>query len=158
MSFRPTSAAAERSRMRLIVLQALVLSLFATLLVRLWYLQVASGDDYRAKAASQSVREVVVQPDRGLIVDAEGRPLVANRSSWVVSIDRTTLGQMSSDEQDVLLERVAKALHHKLKDVQGRLLNCGTEGSVAGTCWNGSPFQPVPGHDQVDQPTPQLIR
>ncbi|MDO7869078.1 penicillin-binding protein 2 [Nocardioides jiangxiensis] len=158
MNSRPTSAAAERSRMRLVVLQALVLALFSTLLVRLWYLQVASGDDYRAKAASQSVREVVVQPDRGLIVDAQGRPLVANRSSWVVSIDRTTLGQLSTDEQDLLLERVAKALHHKVKDVRARLLNCGTEGSVAGTCWNGSPFQPVPVDDDVDQQTAQLIR
>ena len=75
----------EKSRLRLIVVQALVFSLFATLFARLWFLQVASGEDYQAKAASQSVREIVVQPDRGLIVDAQGRPLVANRSSWVVS-------------------------------------------------------------------------
>jgi penicillin-binding protein 2 len=158
MMYRPTSAAAQRSRLRLVVLQALVLSLFATLLVRLWYLQVASGEDYRAKAASQSVREVVVQPDRGLIVDTQGRPLVANRSSWVVSIDRTTLAQMSQDQQDVLVDRVARAVHRKPDAIRARLLNCGTQGAVAGTCWNGSPFQPVPVDDDVDQQTAQLIR
>ncbi len=158
MMFRPTSAAAQRSRLRLVVLQALVLSLFATLLVRLWYLQVATGDDYRAKAANQSVREVVVQPDRGLIVDTQGRPLVANRSSWVVSIDRTTLARMSEDQQQLLVDRVGRALHRKPAAVRARLLNCGTEGAVAGTCWNGSPFQPVPVDDDVDQKTAQLIR
>jgi penicillin-binding protein 2 len=158
MMYRPTSAAAQRSRLRLVVLQALVLSLFATLLVRLWYLQVATGDDYRAKAANQSVREVVVQPDRGLIVDTQGRPLVANRSSWVVSIDRTTLSQMSEDQQELLIGRVAHALHRKAKAIRARLLNCGTEGAVAGTCWNGSPFQPVPVDDDVAQKTAQLIR
>ena len=47
----PTS---EKSRLRLIVVQALVFSLFATLFARLWFLQVASGEDYQAQAASQS--------------------------------------------------------------------------------------------------------
>jgi penicillin-binding protein 2 len=82
-----------------VVIQALVFSLFATLLVRLYYLQVVSGDHYAAQAASQSVREVVVQPQRGLIVDDMGRPLVTNRTSWVVSIDRGTLAKLSDDEQ-----------------------------------------------------------
>jgi penicillin-binding protein 2 len=161
MSTRPLSpqqSAAQRSRLRLVVVQALVLSLFATLLVRLWYLQVASGDDYRAKAASQSVRQVVVQPDRGLIVDDQGRPLVANRSSWVVSLDRTTVGGLSEGDQELLLERVAKALDTKASSVKARLLDCGTPGAVSGTCWNGSPYQPIPLDDDVEQPVAQLIR
>ena len=91
----PDGAALDtRSRLRLLVIQALVFSLFATLFVRLYYLQVVSGDDYHAQAANQSVREIVVQPQRGLIVDAQGRPLVANRMSWVVSVDRTLLGKL----------------------------------------------------------------
>ena len=63
------STGENRSRLRLVVIQALVFSLFATLLVRLYYLQVVSGEEYAAQAASQSVREIVVQPQRGLIVD-----------------------------------------------------------------------------------------
>ncbi len=66
-------------RLRLIVIQALVLSLFVTLFARLYYLQVVGGDGYQAQAADQSVRDIVVQPQRGLVVDAMGRPLVANR-------------------------------------------------------------------------------
>ena len=92
-----------RSRLRLVVIQALVFSLFATLLVRLYYLQVVGGEHYAEQAASQSLREVVVQPQRGLIVDDMGRPLVANRTSWVVSIDRGTLAKLSEDEQRALL-------------------------------------------------------
>ena len=59
--------------LRLVVIQALVFSLFATLFVRLYYLQVVSGETYHARAASQSLRDIVVQPERGLIVDAQGR-------------------------------------------------------------------------------------
>src|SRR4051794_5421109 len=87
-------------RNRLWVIQVLVLMLFLTLLGRLWYLQVSSGDDYKAKAADQSIREVVVQPARGLIVDDMGRPLVANRTSWVVTVDRTLLNRLEDDQQD----------------------------------------------------------
>ncbi len=137
--------------MRLIVIQCLVLSLFGTLFARLWYLQVAGGEAYQARAASQSVREIVLQPDRGLIVDAQGRPLVANRSSWVVSVDRTTLGKLPDDEADTLLRRLSRAVEVKPKRIRAMLLDCGRTGSVAGTCWNGSPYQPVPIADDVDQ-------
>jgi len=54
----------ERGRLRVLVIQVLVFSLFATLFARLYYLQVVTGADYRTQAASQSVREVVVQPQR----------------------------------------------------------------------------------------------
>ena len=144
---RPTNA--RTSRLRLIVVQALVFSLFATLLARLWYLQVLSGDSFQAQAASQGVREIVVQPHRGLIVDAQGRPLVANRTSWVVSVDRTMLGKMPNEQQELLLQRLANALHTNKPAVQGRLLNCGDSGSERGTCWNGSPYQPVPVAEDV---------
>ena len=81
---RTGRAATSSGRLRLVVVQALVFSLFATLFVRLYYLQVIGGESYQAQAANQSVRDIVVQPQRGLIVDDQGRPLVTNRTSWVV--------------------------------------------------------------------------
>ena len=120
------------SRLRLIVLQALILSLFATLLVRLWYLQVDQGPTYTAKAASQSVRTVTVQPDRGLIVDDMGRPLVTNRKVWVVSIDKNTLAKLDSDDQPELLTRVSKATGVPVAEIQQSVDD-----------WNGSRYEPV---------------
>lgn len=134
------SASNRTSRLRLIVLQALVFSLFATLGVRLWYLQVAHGSSYRAQAASQSVREVVQQPTRGLIVDDMGRPLVSNRTAWVVSIDKTTLGNLSEGDQGTLLKRVAKVTGEKVGAIKKTL-----------STWNGSAYQPVPIAEDVKQ-------
>ena len=146
---RPT--ASQKSRLRLIVVQVLVLSLFVTLFARLWYLQVASGEHYQAQAASQSVRDVVVQPARGLIVDDMGRPLVANRSTWVVSVDRTLLGKLSSARRTSMLHSLARVVKAKYADIVARTLVCGDPGSVSGTCWNGSPYQPVPVARDVPQ-------
>ncbi|HEX6151452.1 penicillin-binding protein 2 [Nocardioides sp.] len=142
-----------RSRLRLVVIQALVFSLFATLFVRLYYLQVVSGDEYHAQAADQSVREIVVQPQRGLVVDAQGRPLVANRASWVVSIDRTMLDKLTVRQQRVLLDRVGGATGQPRGRIQRQLVTCGDDGSVPGVCWNGSPYQPVPIAQDVPQRT-----
>lgn len=134
----------NKSRLRLVVLQALVFSLFATLLVRLYYLQVVEADTYQGKAAAQSVREIVVQPQRGLIVDDQGRPLVTNRLSWVVSLDRTLLGKMTEEERRTLVTRVSRAIDVPVRRIERKLMLCGDDGAVAGLCWNGSPYQPVP--------------
>ena len=144
LSGRLSASQTTKSRLRLLVIQALVFSLFLTLFARLYYLQVVGGDAYHAQAASQSVREVVVQPQRGLIVDDMGRPLVANRPSWVVSVDRTMLDKMSQGERTRLVERLATAVGERPATLRKRLVTCGDAGSVTGVCWNGSPYQPVP--------------
>jgi penicillin-binding protein 2 len=137
-------ASSERSRLRLVVVRVLVFSLFATLFARLYYLQVVSGEAYHARAASQSLREVVVQPQRGLIVDDQGRPLVANRTAWAVSVDRNVLGKLSARDRTVVLERLATAVATPVHRLRQALVICGDPGSVRGRCWNGSPYQPVP--------------
>jgi penicillin-binding protein 2 len=134
------NATAKTSRLRLIVLQALVFSLFATLLVRLYYLQVVTGDTYSAKAASQSVREVVTQPARGLIVDDMGRPLVTNRKAWVVEVDKNVLAELAPGDRAELLARVAKATKVSVADIQKALAD-----------WNGSRYQPVPIAEDVPE-------
>lgn len=134
----------QKSRLRLVVVQALVFSLFATLFVRLYYLQVVGGEGYQAQAANQSVRDIVVQPQRGLIVDDQGRPLVANRTSWVISIDRNLVDKLGERQRTELIRRVSVVVDETPEAVEERLVTCGHEGSIRGTCWNGSPYQAVP--------------
>jgi penicillin-binding protein 2 len=110
----------HKSRLRLFVMQILFVTLFLTLFARLWYLQVFTGDEYQAKAAEQSVREVVVQPARGLIVDAMGRPLVANRTSWVVSVDRTVVDRLAVADREALLRKLATAVKKPYADLVAR--------------------------------------
>src|SRR3954452_14562013 len=147
--YRPN--ASEKSRLRLFVVQAMVLALFLTLFARLWYMQVLTGEGYRAAAAEQSVRDVVVQPARGLIVDDLGRPLVANRSSWVVSIDRTLVSKLPADQREATLKKLARVVKGPYAKITARTLVCGQPGAESGTCWNGSPYQPVPVARDVPQ-------
>ncbi len=141
----------DHRRRRLLVVRALVLSLFITLLARLWFLQVAAGDEYQERASENAVREVITPPERGLIVDAEGRPLVASRISWVVTADRTTLDAMESRHRSRVLHRLADVSGLDYGKLVARTLRCGEEGAPEPpVCWNGSPYQPVPVAEDVD--------
>jgi len=133
-----------RSNLRLLVLGVLVLSLMLTLSARLFFLQVISGSEYRDKAQSNTVREVVNPAVRGLILDQAGRPLVSNRTSLVVTVDRAVLGRQP-DDGTAVINRLADALQTTPEDISDRLKPCGTEGAKPPpVCWNGSTYQPVP--------------
>lgn len=141
-----------RSGLRLVVLQVLVLSLFATLLARLWYLQVAGGDTYQAAAVSNTVRDISIQAPRGLIVDAMGRPLVANRTAWEVTVDRNVLGKLSASTRQAVLARLGTLLGMTGRQIVRRTKICGEPGAApAPLCWNGSPYQPEPVATDVSQ-------
>lgn len=147
----------ERSNLRLIVLGILIFSLFMTLISRLFYLQVMEGDEYRAAAANNSVREVVEPAVRGLILDQAGRPLVSNRTSIVVTIDRQELNQQD-EKGDLVIRRLAKILGITPESISERLLPCGTEGAPKPPiCWNGSTYQAVPVASDVDPQTALTI-
>jgi penicillin-binding protein 2 len=63
---------------RVAVLAALTLAIFAVLFLRLWALQVLSGDKYLAAANDNRVRTLHLEAPRGPILDTNGHVLVRN--------------------------------------------------------------------------------
>jgi penicillin-binding protein 2 len=135
----------DRSRLRLVILQVLVLSLLATLIARLWYVEVHQGATYRALAADVQIRHVVTTPVRGQILDDEGRPLVSNRTTLVLTLDRSVLNTRTSAQQKAELAALAAQLKEGPAAILAQITPCGSPGAAKPpVCWNGSPFQPVP--------------
>ena len=64
--------------LRVAVLGFLALTVFAVLFLRLWALQVLSGDKYLRQANDNRVRTVPIDAQRGLVLDRNGRVLVRN--------------------------------------------------------------------------------
>ena len=71
----PLHAAARAPRRRA---AALALAIFAILFLRLWALQVLSGDRYLNAAQDNQLRTVPVEAARGSIVDRSGNTIVSN--------------------------------------------------------------------------------
>ena len=72
--------------LRVGILGAITLAVFAALFLRLWALQVLSGDKYLVAARENQVRTVRVEAPRGPIVDRNGRPLVTNVPGTTVQL------------------------------------------------------------------------
>jgi penicillin-binding protein 2 len=140
----------ERSRLRLVVVQVLVLSLLLTLLGRLWYLQVLAAENYVRAAAENRTREIITPAARGMILDSRGRPLARNRTALVVSISRTEMLRQR-DGGRALVAKVAEVIDQPFQDVWEKTRLCGTPGAPEPPkCWNGSPYQPIPVTDEAD--------
>ena len=140
----------ERSRLRLVVVQVLVLSLLATLLGRLWYLQVLASESYQAAATENGTREIITPAARGMILDSRGRPLARNRTALVVSISRTAMLR-ESDGGRALVAKVARVIGEPVEAVWEKTRLCGSEGALpAPRCFNGSPYQPIPLTDEAN--------
>jgi len=141
----------ERSSLRLAVLGVLIVSLLVTMVGRLFFLQVVSADVYTQKADANQNRYVVTPATRGLILDQLGRPLVSNRTSLVVSVDRTVLADQK-DKGVAVLTRLARALGSTYTALSYRLELCGPQAhEKPPICWNGSPFQPIPVAKDISQ-------
>lgn len=91
---RDTPAAARRRlgrydsrRLRISILGVIGLALLATLVVRLWYLQVVTSEQFVAQAVGNIIRTVPEPAPRGRIFDVTGRELVGNRIVNVVTMD-----------------------------------------------------------------------
>lgn len=138
------------ARRRLVIVYVLVAGLLISLGGRLWYLQVMTGVSYASAAAQDQTRTVIVPSIRGGILDDVGQPLVNNKTSLVVSVNRAELLDQA-DGGVAVLHRLAKLLHMDYGVIQQRIRLC-TPG-VSQPCWQGSPYQPIP----VDQHAPDTV-
>jgi penicillin-binding protein 2 len=72
--------------LRISILTGLAIAIFSVLFLRLWYVQVLSGDRYRNQANDNRIREIRVQAPRGDILDRNGKVLVANQTQLAIQV------------------------------------------------------------------------
>src|SRR4051794_29163538 len=116
--------------LRISILTGLAIAIFSVLFLRLWYVQVLSGDKYRNQANDNRIREIRVQAPRGDILDRNGKVLVANRTELAVQVSPEDLPPPGPERSREL---------HLLADVTGmtpreirKTLRDGNRATVAG--------------------------
>jgi penicillin-binding protein 2 len=76
----------NRLSLRIAIIGAVIVAAMATILLRLWSLQVLDGQHYRALAKDHGILNVRVQPPRGEILDRNGKVLVDNRTVMTLQL------------------------------------------------------------------------
>ena len=95
------------TRGRLVIIGLVVVALFAGLLTRLWFLQVAGGESLAVAAQANSDEIVQVPALRGRILDVKGRVLAETKAVTALVVDRQKL---TADERARLVPSLAHAL------------------------------------------------
>jgi penicillin-binding protein 2 len=135
---------------KFLLLQGLIVLLFGILTIQLVRMQVFQGDDYRAQAENNRLRETIVLPDRGLIYDRnyhpDATPLVENVAKYSAVIVPADLP--SQQEDDVyaqlasVLDMSAEEIAQKVDDRRG----------------NGNPYDALVIKDELDRETALVLK
>lgn len=91
---------------RAVVLAGLQSSLIATLVGRLYYLQIMKNDEFQTFSDSNRIKLFLIPPLRGNILDRDGRTLASNKNYYRVLYDP----EASSGNKNLILARVAELL------------------------------------------------
>ncbi|SHH65193.1 penicillin-binding protein 2 [Jatrophihabitans endophyticus] len=129
---------------------ALVASMMLTLFARLYYVQLLDPDKPQQSAHLTHDAKIVIPAPRGLIVDANGTPLVANTSVQQVTVTRDVL-QRRADKGRAVLARLASLLDTSAALLAKQITPCSPK--VPAPCSTGKPFAPV----TVSQRAPQRV-
>src|SRR5262245_16061335 len=106
--------------LRISILGGIAIAIFSVLFLRLWYVQILSGDKYLDQANDNRVREIRVQAPRGDILDRNGKVLVANRTQLAVQVlpqDLPPPGRVRRDE----LQRLGTVTGMTLEEIRQAL-------------------------------------
>src|SRR2546423_12843887 len=95
----------EGHRLRLAVLGVVIMSLFATLTARLWYLQFLASPKLATAAAENANRTILEPAPRGRMIDAKGQVLADNRLSLAVVVDPRKM-----KDEEATINRLATVL------------------------------------------------
>src|SRR6201997_4739541 len=82
----PTGPLSPGMAVRVAIIGGVAIALFSVIFFRLWYLQVLSGEKYVREANANRVRDLPIPAPRGQILDREGQPVVASRTTNAVQI------------------------------------------------------------------------
>jgi penicillin-binding protein 2 len=115
----------DKTHIRLRILRAVLLSLMFTLVGRLFYIQITSGEDFQQASQRNAFREVFTPSVRGLILDQVGRPVVANKSTVVISVN-TRILESFEDKGESVISKLSSVLNIPTNEIKDRLTPCGT--------------------------------
>ncbi len=119
--FRPRDSAATKlgltvSLSRINVLFVLIAAALVVLLGRTWFLQVPSGDAFRALAEGNRIRTYYQKATRGVIVDRDGEQLVQNVPNFSITV---TASDVPSDPaaRSTIIERIAQITNRSVDEI-----------------------------------------
>jgi penicillin-binding protein 2 len=98
-------------RARVLIVSAVIVALFVSLLFRLFYLQVIRHEELNNQAEGNRIAIVPIVPNRGLILDRNGIVLASNYSAYTLEVTPAKVQNM-----DAMLDMLAQVIEIQPRD------------------------------------------
>ena len=131
---------------KFLLLHILIIFLFGILTMQLVRMQVFQGDDYRARAENNRLRELQVLPTRGLIYDRNHRLLVENVARFSAVI---VPADLPTKEETAVFDRLESVLGIPAQEIAQR---------VREKRGDGNPYEPIVIKDELDRDTALILK
>jgi penicillin-binding protein 2 len=142
----PAAVAAAGVRRKIFYLGLIVFLVFGIMAVQLARMQLLNGAEYRLRADNNRLRQVTVVPDRGLIFDRNGLPLVENRASFAAAV---VPADLPKSEETRVLTTLQDIIGVPAGELQAKLEERRN---------SNDPFSPVVVREDLPQETAFLLR
>ncbi len=96
----------DNSRVRVSIVGVVIVALFASLFVRLWFLQMGPEQKLGQVVSTLATRVIQTESPRGEILDRNGKVLAQDVAAWAVTVDRN----LSKTTLDRVLGQLAEVL------------------------------------------------
>ncbi|MDO8209126.1 hypothetical protein [Conexibacter sp. CPCC 206217] len=103
------SPSSPQLAVRVAILGGIALAIFAVIFLRLWFLQVLTGEQYLAQASGNRVRSVSVTAPRGKLLDRNDTVLVDNESAVAIVVSPPQLPEDAA-AREAVLRRLSRVL------------------------------------------------
>ncbi len=113
----PSGPQSFNPRIRLLIIQALIVIAFITLGLRFWNMQVVQHESYVKQAENNRERKIPIPAPRGNILDRNGKVLVDSRPTFSLMVNKEDIRsesetlQLLADQFGVLPEFARQQLH-----------------------------------------------
>lgn len=112
---------------------AILLVAAIILFLRLWYLQILKGEEFKQFAEENRLKKIKIEAPRGMVFDRNRQILLDNHPTFNVSITPQYFRAATEEQREATLEKLAKITRQSVKSIQDALLKARKQPS----------FQPV---------------
>lgn len=102
-------------------LYAVLFAMASILFLRLWYLQIIKGEEFKRFAEENRLKRIKIEAPRGMVFDRNRRILLDNHPTFNVVITPQYFRAASLEQRDLILQKLSKIIKVPVKAIQDTL-------------------------------------
>lgn len=102
-------------------LYGILIVMASILFLRLWYLQILKGEDFKRDAEENRLKKIKIEAPRGMVFDRDRRILLDNHPTFNVTITPQYFRNVSALQREAILEKLGKIIRTTPKNIQETL-------------------------------------